>query len=543
MADMFTTPPAKTPVVREGGHMAGWSYDEVYPINDITGNYASLAGREATFRLSVPPGSWIVPSQSRILMKLRIKRKQNDHAFVHSAGITPSTAYQSLRFAACPTAAMFSSMRFSCQGQTIEAVTNPHDLHLLRRKLRALPGVKNGTLGMENFSQRMDHRPMGPATTTAIETTNGNQYQVHDEDYNEKQRVITESVPLQAQHAIVGSSTYLHAQVGGADATDNVSAQCHEIEIAGAIPLSCWDQEKAFPYGSYELRATISNHAAKDALYTEAIPSAASGSFVAYTAANAAAFHVVQPTNFYGGGAVDNAALTNVMNQGNVCRVRPPVDAWVDTGNDELEIFVSEVKLLLCVAKPQHNTVPSPSSWQCVYDRLQLFHRTLTTGGKSFSENFVIPPSTRLLFIDMAPNEHTLLTNREMSTLARDVATLQVTYAGKIYPAPAYQLDMRNSRFSAARAYNDWLDVIGADVNHPVGSLSYADWCKHPVFAIRLLGEHLEASNNVQLKMSTHAGVAAGTDLRVFTASTVAWEMLGFNPAGPTEQHVDEIVG
>ena len=281
---------------------------------------------------------------------------------------------------------------------------------------------------------------------------------------------------------------------------------------------------------------------AEDALYTEYIHASSSGSMMGLTLAAGTALHGFT-SDMYGGGAVGHTAILNVPNQTGFCRARPPVAAWVNTGTDKLEIFVSEVKVLMCVARPQRDTVPRPSSWQISYDRLQLFARTMTAASTSFSENFVIPPSSRLLLIDLAPEAHELATNRELSALGRDISHLEVTWSGKVLPAPAYTLDMRAGSFSAARAYNDFLDVVGADVNNPVSALSYSDWCRNPIFGIRLLGESLEASNNVQIRINTHAGVGAGTSLRVFTASTVVWEQEGFTAGGATEQRVDEVVG
>ena len=538
---MFQTPPAKTPVTRENGNMSRWEYREVYPTNSMTGNYATLQGREATFNMGCAPGEWIIPSQCRILMKVRVKRTEDDHAFVHST--SGGTTYQSLRFQACPTAAMWSSARFSSSGNTIEAITHVHDTHVMRRRLRALPGVKNGTLSLENFDQRMHHREQGHLSTNVIESANGNIVHVPDELRNEKQRLITESVPPAVEHIVAGSSTYEHASVGNALATDNTGSQMKQIEVAGAIPLSCFDQSKALPYGSYELRLTVSSTAAEDALFTEYISAQASGSICQFAEAAGTAFFAAHMDLGYGGGAQALAALTNVVNQGNLCRVRPPVEAWTNTGTDKLEIFVSDIKVLMCVARPQRDTVPRPSSWQISYDRLQLFARTMTAASTSFSENFVIPPSSRLLLIDLAPEAHALATNRELSALGRDISHLEVTWSGKVLPAPAYTLDMRAGSFSAARAYNDFLDVVGADVNNPVSALSYSDWCRNPIFGIRLLGESLEASNNVQIRINTHAGVGAGTSLRVFTASTVVWEQEGFTAGGATEQRVDEVVG
>jgi len=528
---MFQTAPAGTPVERNQS-IAAWEHREVFPRNSMVGKYNDLAGREAQFAFQISPGEWMVPSMSRIIMKLRLRRHAADTMQFATGG---NAAYQNLRLACAPIAAMFSSMRFQSNGQTVEAVTNVHDLHLLRRRLTTQPGLKHGTLSCEHFDQRMHHRDQARAGSDAKEKSNGNILFTPDELKNDKQQLLMQAVPKQAEGAHNAGNGYAHAEIGNAAAL-----AMKDVEVAGFIPLSCMGTDKAYPYGNYDLRATISSTCIQDGFYTDpaGIAAVASGSGAVTQDNTPAALKFTLAGSAAG-------VITNVTNGATLARVRPTV-AELDvasSADDALELHVSEIKLLIVVARPQADKVPRPASWQCVYDRMQVFQRPLSAT-KSFVETISIPASTRLVFIDLASNQHSLNINRELSSLTRDVSSLSITYAGKVYPQPLYQLEMRDGQgFGAARAYADFLDVVGADVTNPVGAMSYVDYCKAPIFAFRILGEHLEASNSITLRLTTHGDQAATTDMRVFTASTVVWEQMGFTAAGATEQKIDEVVG
>ena len=528
---MFQTAPAGTPVERNQS-IAAWEHREVFPRNSMTGNYATLAGREAQFSFQVSPGEWIVPSMCRILVKLRLNRTEADNMLFDTGG---AAAYQNLRFACAPTAALFSSMRFQSNGQTVEAVTNVHDLHMLRRRLTTRPGLKHGTLSCEHFDQRMHHRDFTKIASTPAKSKSGdNLLFTPDEMKNDKQQLLMEAVPLAVEPA--AGDGYDHANIGNTH-----DAKMAPVEIAGYIPLSAFGTDKALPYGNYDLRATISSTCIEDAFFTDPagiLPVASGSGF--FTTDQAGTDLKTTDT----GGTKTTA--TNKTNAQTLARIRPGVkelDVATAAAKDKIKLDIDEIKLLIVVARPQADKVPRPSSWQCVYDRLQVFQRILSTGD-SYTETISIPASTRLIFVDLASNQHALNINRELSGLTRNVKSLSLTYAGKVYPQPLYQVDMREGEgFSAARAYADFLDVVGADVTNPVSALSYRDYCRAPIFAFRILGEHLEASNSVTIRLSTHAATAATTDLRVFTASTVVWEQMGFTAAGATEQKIDEVVG
>ena len=122
----------------------------------------------------------MIPSMSGLYVKLHARRHGADN-LQHA---TTPTSYQSLKIAACRAAALFSSARFSAMGQTLEASTDIHDLDCMRRRLISMPGVKNSTLSLENFSQNMSHKIEAVASAANVETAHGNQNFTYNEDLN-----------------------------------------------------------------------------------------------------------------------------------------------------------------------------------------------------------------------------------------------------------------------------------------------------------------------------------------------------------------------
>ena len=228
--DFLNTPPAGTPVTRNQG-ISNFEFRQIYPRNSVKGNWSTeRAGLEVQIPFSVDPGTYMIPSMSRIFVKLHARRHTADN-MQHA---TTPTSYQSLKFAACPVAALFSSARFSVMGQTLEASTDLHDLDCMRRRLTSMPGVKNSTLSLENFSQKMSHKTEPVASAANKEVAHGNQLFTYNEDLNEKQRLISYAVADAAEvaHSKAGS-TSADALVGNASATAMT-----QVEIAGHVPLS-----------------------------------------------------------------------------------------------------------------------------------------------------------------------------------------------------------------------------------------------------------------------------------------------------------------
>ena len=159
MSGPWNTPPAGSDLPPRNGSVARYETRAIYPRNTVTGADWKV-GRELVFQFDSDPASgWLVPSETKLYCKFRVKTAAGD--------AIPSHA---LRFAASPLYGMLDGARYSMNGTTIQSVqgdgveTNAH-LQLRLSGSREAHDT-NAMLGCDSLRQKMVHPEVAYAEST-----------------------------------------------------------------------------------------------------------------------------------------------------------------------------------------------------------------------------------------------------------------------------------------------------------------------------------------------------------------------------------------
>ena len=123
---------------------------QVYSRNPVTGTNF-VGGRTVNFQAEASGGHYLVPSECRIVAKLKV---------LNTAGDGP--VEQSVRFATDPIhCGLFNAGMLSINGTTVESVaSNMRDVSLLQLRMDSTTAGADfgaGTAGLLGFSQKMHH--------------------------------------------------------------------------------------------------------------------------------------------------------------------------------------------------------------------------------------------------------------------------------------------------------------------------------------------------------------------------------------------------
>ena len=123
---------------------------QVYSRNPVTGTNF-VGGRTVNFQAEASGGHYLVPSECRIVAKLKV---------LNNAGNGP--VEQSVRFATDPIhCGLFNAGMLSINGTTVESVaSNMRDVSLLQLRMDSTTAGADfgaGTAGLLGFSQKMHH--------------------------------------------------------------------------------------------------------------------------------------------------------------------------------------------------------------------------------------------------------------------------------------------------------------------------------------------------------------------------------------------------
>ena len=149
MASPFQAPPAGTEVPPSSD--ARYFYRrQVYSRNPVTGDNWT-GGRTVNFQAEASGGHYLVPSECRIVAKIKVK-KTGGSALVE----------KSVRFATDPIhCGLFNAGILSINGTTVESVaSNMRDVSLLQLRMDSTTAGADfgaGTAGLLGFSQKMHH--------------------------------------------------------------------------------------------------------------------------------------------------------------------------------------------------------------------------------------------------------------------------------------------------------------------------------------------------------------------------------------------------
>lgn len=543
MADMFTTPPAGTPVEPNNG-VRYYYRRQIHP--STTADKENFeANREVSWRFSASGQHAFVPQESNLVLKVKIQ-KSNDNFVANFQQVE-----KSIRYAADPVSRLFDQSRLSINGTTVaNTPTNVQDISALQIRLEGTEagGAACGSGGLLSMDQRMHHPETagtGQGSSTYDYTGGGNAVNPMAVGLNAVTTAFVEVEKRNEKHSVLLDRDAGAAGIGS-----------HEISTPLRQLVPFFAQNKAFLRNmEFDLRLVVSSTAELDALFSpiEGIPAQprAQGLTVLQNAmgvTNAAgpiAGAAGISTNLF---AAANPAAADDRTLVQLAPGIAPIEFEDNVRANKYRIFVEQIYLDAMFAASR-TPLPPPVSMQVPYQDVSLYTRSLTDGTADFTEQFSsIPPSVTGLVFALRSNQHKFTTNRELYELGggpQGFKDFQMQLGSLSLPQPAYVLDFEER--SAQRAFQDYCSFIGGDKSNGVGAMSYSEWCKSPLICMRVLQNPQEYASTLTARFSLKApgGFPAGTqaELLVFCLHSKVFEAeWGQGESNPSKVVVDEIL-
>ena len=555
MADMFTTPPAGTPVEPNNG-VRYYYRRQIFPSTTADKeNFA--ANREVSWRFSASGQHAFVPQESNLVLKVKIQ-KSNDN-FTNNF----QEVEQSIRYAADPVSRLFDQSRLSINGTTVaNTPTNVQDISALQIRLEGTEagGAACGSGGLLSIDQRM-HHPEEPGTGTGngqydyMGGMAGNEVQFVGgmaAALNEATVGFREMEKRNEKHRIL-LDRQIRGQAGNAGAPNGIDS--HEISTPLRQLVPFFAQNKAFLRNmEFDLRLVVSSTAELDALFSpiEGIPAQPRSqgltvdmAALAVTSDGMGGLNAAPQEIF----AAAHAAYADADRT--LVQLAPsiaPIQFETNVEASRYRIFVEQIYLDAMFAASR-TPLPPPVSTQIPFQDVSLYTRSLTDGTAEFTEQFSsIPPSVTGLVFALRSNQHKFTMNRELYELGggpQGFKDFQLQLGSLSLPQPAYVLDFESR--SAQRAFQDYCSFIGGDKSNGVGAMSYSEWCKSPLICMRVLQNPQEYASTLTVRFSLKAagGFLAGTqaELLVFCLHSKVFEAeWAQGESNPSKVVVDEIL-
>jgi hypothetical protein len=557
MSSPWVTPPAGSDLPPRNGNVQRYFSSQIFPRNTVTGS-SWKPGREIVFQFeSSPADGWIVPSESKIYTRFKVGTKG-------TAGVFPTAANNahSLRLKACPTYGLLDSAKYSMNGTTVQSVSG--DLSKVAQFQLRLTGSRdshdtNGSLGADSLRQTMlPPELLSSATSSAAKSVS----EVFQPEVipNDKQKILSDRI--------------------GNDG---------EIELMTPVSLglTSWGSNKFWPGGSHDLRYTIGQYGVnmKRSVYTEQIEPRALGQSTVLSAADAAGVTLdgiacntaavldeanstkLKTTRVDGDGkntrsynAIENddsvGARRQLARARLLARCTPPVPAYDDAGDGELEIEMVECYLSLVMVLPVHGTVPRPLSTQFTYDNVHLITEPIGgTTAAGFIKNLTIPVNTTRLVLGFRRSTDAISLNSELLGAEGGVksaggtpVSLSITLAGVSLPSPAYTLGFKGlankKGEQTLRAWSDWGSFLKSSIANATGSQNLSEWQEDPLYAFRIMGDRSSVSQNLTVRAQFSDVVSAETDMLIWCIGTNVVEATYDDDASfqPTSVSVQEVI-
>jgi hypothetical protein len=543
MADMFTTPPAGTPVEPNNG-VRYYYRRQIHP--STTADKENFeANREVSWRFSASGQHAFVPQESNLVLKVKIQ-KSNDNFVANFQQVE-----KSIRYAADPVSRLFDQSRLSINGTTVaNTPTNVQDISALQIRLEGTEagGAACGSGGLLSMDQRMHHPETagtGQGSSTYDYTGGGNAVNPMAVGLNAVTTAFVEVEKRNEKHSVLLDRDAGAAGIGS-----------HEISTPLRQLVPFFAQNKAFLRNmEFDLRLVVSSTAELDALFSpiEGIPAQprAQGLTVLQNAmgvTNAAgpiAGAAGISTNLF---AAANPAAADDRTLVQLAPGIAPIEFEDNVRANKYRIFVEQIYLDAMFAASR-TPLPPPVSMQVPYQDVSLYTRSLTDGTADFTEQFSsIPPSVTGLVFALRSNQHKFTTNRELYELGggpQGFKDFQMQLGSLSLPQPAYVLDFEER--SAQRSFQDYCSFIGGDKSNGVGAMSYSEWCKSPLICMRVLQNPQEYASTLTARFSLKApgGFPAGTQAELLVVclhSKVFEAEWGQGESNPSKVVVDEIL-
>ena len=541
MSGPWQTPPAGSDLPPRNGNVQYYSSRQIFPRNSVTGNDWKV-GREIVFNFESDPASgWLVPDQSKLYMRFKVRTK--------GADTVPDS--DALRFAAAPLWGLVDAARWSMNGTTVQAVSGNVDSHA-QLQLRMMGSREshdtNGVLGCDSLRQKMMH-PELTADTTNTAAKGVDEVFTPQVIPNDKQKMFSDRK---------GTST--------------------DFELASPISmaLTSWGTNKFIPGGSHDLRFTIGTEGVnmKKSVVTQRIPGVPLGQATVLGTSGANTLEL--DSIAFGNKGIDEGAVTALKTTrptadaatnydagtpGNqqlararmLARCAAPVLPYNDAGQAELVLVPTEVYLMAYYALPVHGTVPRPMSIQLPFDAVTLLTENITA--KSTTLQMTVPVNTtRILLALRKGGTPALADNRELlgalggslavnaGTRACGLESLSIGIGGINLPAPQYSTDFNAGNF--IRIWSDWQSYLKGSIGNTAGAQNMSEFQEDPIAAFRVIGNRDSVAQNLSIRYGLKADPAADTELCVYCIGTNVLEATYDDDASfqPTSVSVQEVI-
>ena len=517
MSSPFQTPPAGTEVPPSSDTRYFYRRQH-FSRNPVTGNQWQ-AGKTVNFTAEASGGHFLVPSECRIVAKLKITSS------------TGGQLEQSTRFATDPIhTGMFNAGMLSINGTTIESVAaNMRDQSILQLRMdntTAGADMGGGTAGLLGFSQKMTQsdenfsvadvasiaQGNGGSGATGVNSSGGDaaaewtavsgqlQPFLTSDERSDKHQLLLNNCSNKRRSD--GSRFSVTGVAGGpsytsADGTTPEPATVGPSSIEISSPMSqgfaFMRQKRAFlPDMQFSWSYTINPDYAKDMFFTQFLPSTVS--------------HV---------SGANNDATTALLSA-----VPPAVDAPT--------VVIEEIFADLMYAVPRVS-IPRGPSIHVPYQALTVYHRQLTAAS-TFTEVFSgIPASCGGIVVALRDPAHSVHVNSELYELGGDPSygfrRFSLSLGALTLPQPAAELDM--SEKQVGRAFADWLSMTGGSATNGNGGAlaNLTGWTSAPILAYRILQDPGAYADTLTLRFDLKSGLTStdmATDAQLRLRDTTA---------------------
>jgi hypothetical protein len=512
MSSPFQTPPAGTEVPPSSDTRYFYRRQH-FSRNPVTGNQWQ-AGKTVNFTAEASGGHFLVPSECRIVAKLKITSS------------TGGQLEQSTRFATDPIhTGMFNAGMLSINGTTVESVAaNMRDQSILQLRMdntTAGADMGGGTAGLLGFSQKMTQSDenFSVADVATVKTGNGGSGAAgSDTGANDEWTAVSSQLQpfltsdeRSDKHQLLlnncsnkrrsDGSRFSRTGVAGGksyttgDTADGDSVGPSSIEISSPMSqgFAFMRQKRAFlPDMQFSWSYTINPDYQKDMFFTQFLPSTISQ----VSAAN-------------------NDATTALLPA-----VPPAVDAPT--------VVVEEIFADLMYAVPRVS-IPRGPSIHVPYQALSVYHRQLTAAS-TFTEVFSgIPASCGGIVVALRDPAHSVHVNSELYELGGDATygfkRFSLSLGALTLPQPAAELDM--SEKQVGREFANWISMTGGSATNGNGGAlaSLTGWTSAPILAYRILQDPGAYADTLTLRFDLKSGLTStdmATDAQLRLRDTTA---------------------
>eukprot|EP01047_Picozoa_sp_COSAG01_P025880 COSAG01_NODE_1650_length_9626_cov_46.037367_2_plen_527_part_00 len=502
MSSPFLPTPAGTAV--QPSTQAKYYYrQQVFSRNPVTGaNFG--AGKTVNFNFEASP-HYFVPQETRIVAKLTVKAANG------------AKLSKSVRFAADPINAMWSSSMLSINGTTVEShAANCDDVSRIQiRTEQTKAGADGpGSAGLLSLNQTMTREER---TSAAVDVAAGGTLAANDANDATTRGVAPElyetTAPRSDKHELLLKNC-------SADAKNADGSDTEAVEISAPLgqTFAFCRQDKAFiPNVQVQVSLVVSEHFAKDMFFSEQLRGGASsgGVKVAFQAADTGGTAATPILKTAGNDTALTADATLALFQ--------PSVAAVDAAP---QVTVDELFLDVMMAVPSSPLGPIPSM-QIPYQGIEVYTRTLAAGSSNFTESFSsIPASLSALVVGLRTSTHGINQNRELYSLGGSdttgIKTLSVQVGSLILPRPSTPLDMSNHQIG--RLFADWLSFTGGSYSSGVGGDSLTEFVTSPLVPFRILQSKGEYSSTALIRLETKGDLPANSELVLWVIHSKVFE-------------------